>query len=84
MFPVCEANYFFVKNTGFSTHSGQKQQRLLCRILGWAALVAAGGSGHGITMLMVEAVRIGGGGRVEGFICGGKVERNGWQRDDNQ
>ena len=36
-----------------------------------------GGCVHGITMLMVEAVGIGVGERVEGFGGGGKGERNG-------
>ena len=43
-----------------------------------------GGCGHGITMLMVEAVGISGGGRVEGLGGGGKSERNGRHRDDHR
>ena len=39
-----------------------------------------GGYGHGITMLIVEAVGIGGGGRVEGLGGGRKVKRNGGHR----
>ena len=35
-----------------------------------------GGCGHSITMVMVEAVGIGGGAHVEGFVSGGKGERN--------
>ena len=34
-------------------------------------------------MLMVEAVGIVGGGRVEGLVGGGKGERNRQQRDDH-
>ena len=37
-----------------------------------------------VTMPMVEALGIGGGGRVEGLGGGGKVERNGRQRDDHR
>ena len=33
---------------------------------------------------LVEAVGIGGGGRVDGLGGGGKGERNGRQRDDNR
>ena len=33
---------------------------------------------------MVEAVGIGGGGRVEGLRGGGKSERNGWHRNDHR
>ena len=59
-----------------------KQQQLLYRILGGASLLPRGGCGHDITMLMVEAVGIDGGGRVEGLVGGGKSERNGRHRDD--
>ena len=34
-------------------------------------------------MMMIEAVVNGGGVRVEGFLGGGKGERNGRQRGDN-
>ena len=60
-----------------------KQQRRLCRILGGTDFVAAGGCGFGVTMLMVEAVGISGGGRVEGLGGGGKGERNGQQWDNH-
>ena len=40
--------------------------------------------GYDITMLMVEAVVIGGGERVEGLGGGGKGERNGRHRDDHR
>ena len=44
MFPVSEANFFFVKKYRiFETQRPLKQQRLLFRIFGGAALVAAGG-----------------------------------------
>ena len=36
-----------------------------------------GGCGHGITMLIAEAVEIGGGGQVEVLGGGLKAERNG-------
>ena len=39
--------------------------------------------GYGVTIPMVEAVGIGGGGRVEGLGCGGKGDSNGRQRDDH-
>ena len=69
---------FCEKIPDFRATAAIKQQRLLCRILGGAALVAAGGGcGHGITMLIVEAVGIGGGGRVEGLGGGRKGKRNG-------
>ena len=35
-------------------------------------------------MILVEAVRIGGGGQGEGLRDGGKVERNRRQQDDHQ
>ena len=47
------------------------------QILEGAALVATGGCGYGVTMLMVEAVGNGGGGQVEGLGGVGKGERNG-------
>ena len=40
--------------------------------------------GYGVTMPMVEAVGIDGGGRVEGIVGGGKGESNGRQRDDHR
>ena len=44
MFPVSEANFFFrEKIPDFRDTVARKQQRLLCRILDGAALVAAGG-----------------------------------------
>ena len=45
MFPVSEANFFREKISDFRATAAIKQQRLLYRILGWAALVAAGGIG---------------------------------------
>ena len=41
------------------------------------------GSPPHLPMLMVEAVGISGGGRVEGLRGGGKGERNGRHRDDH-
>ena len=38
------------------------------------------GWGYGVTMPIVEAVGIGGGGRFERLGGGGKGDRNGWQR----
>ena len=43
MFPVSKANFFREKIPDFQVTAAIKQQRLLCRILGWAALVVAGG-----------------------------------------
>ena len=44
MFPVSEANFFFRKKIpDFRDTAAIKQQRLFCRILGGAALFAAGG-----------------------------------------
>ena len=43
MFPVSEANLFREKIPDFRATVAIKQQRHLCLILGWAALVAAGG-----------------------------------------
>ena len=44
MFPVSEANFFFrEKLPDFRATAAIKQQLLFCRILGGAALVAAGG-----------------------------------------
>ena len=42
MFPVGESNCF-ARKTGFGATAAIKQQQRLCRILGGAALVAAGG-----------------------------------------
>ena len=77
MFLVSEANFFSEKNTGFLSHSGHKTAAAVASDFGRQV-----GCGHGITMLMVEAVGIGGGGRVEGIGGGGKGKRNGRHQDD--
>ena len=70
--------FLAIKNTGFWSLSGHKQQRLLCLVFGFGGIgCGGGGRGQGITMLMVEAVGIGGGEQVEGFRGDGKGERNG-------
>ena len=43
MFPVSEANFFCEEIPDSRDIAAIKQQQLLCRILGGAALVAAGG-----------------------------------------
>ena len=40
--------------------------------------------GYIVTMLIMEAVRNGGGGQVEGFGGGGQGERTGLQRNDHR
>ena len=61
-----------------------KQQRRLCHMLVGADLVATGGCGYGVTILMGVAVGISGEGGVEGLRDGGKGERNGWKQDDHR
>ena len=43
MFPVSEANFFARKKTDFGVTASIKQQRQMCRILGGADFVEAGG-----------------------------------------
>ena len=43
-----------------------------------------GECGYGVTMLTMEVVGNGGGGKVEGFSGGEKGERNGRQWGDNR
>ena len=72
-------------NTGFSSHSGHKTAAAILSDFGRGGFgYGGGGCGDGITMLTVEAVGIGGGGRFEGLRGGEKGERNGRQRDDHQ
>ena len=80
MFPVSEANLFFVKKNRFSRLSGHKTAAAIVSDFGLGGL----GCGHGITMLIMEAVGIGGGGRVEGLGGGRKGKRNGRHRDDHR
>ena len=47
-------------------------------------MVATGGCGYGVTILMGEAVGISREGGVEGLRDGGKGERNGWKQDDHR
>ena len=75
VFPVSEAN--------FLSTAAINQNWQLCRILGGTALVATGGDGHGVTMLMVETVGISGSGGIEVLIGGGKCEINRRQRYDH-
>ena len=74
-----------MKNTGFLSHGGHKTAAAFVSDFGLDGFgCGGGGCGHGITMLMVEAVGIGGAGRVEKLGGGGKSERNGRHRDDHR
>ena len=82
----CYLGYFLFpkKNQVFET---QRPQNSSCFCVGfWVGQIRLrqGGYGHGITMLIVEAVGIGGGGRVEGLGGGRKGKRSGRHRDDHR
>ena len=85
MFPVGEANFLARKNNGFLINSGHKTAAAIVSDFGRGGFrCGGGGCGYGVTMLTMEAVRNGGGGRVEGFSGSRKDERNGRQQDDNR
>ena len=65
--PCWRVNFFSDKNTGFLINSGLKIAAAIVSDLGGAAFVAAGGCVYGVTILNIEAVGNGGGGRFEGF-----------------
>ena len=60
------------KNTGFLSHIYHKTAADFVSDFGWGGFgCVVGGCGHSITMIIVEAVGIGGGGQVEGLRGGG-------------
>ena len=68
MFPVGEAIFLAIKNTGFLINSGHKIAAAIVSDLGGAAFVAVGGGcSYGIIILTMEELGNGGGGRVEVF-----------------
>ena len=79
MFPVSEATFLSEKkNRIFEPQRPQISSGDCVGLWEGRLWLRQMGCGYGVTMLIVEAVGIGGGGRVEGLRGGGKSERNGW------
>ena len=82
--PCWQGHFFSEKNTAFPINSGHKTAAAIVSYFGRGGFSCGrGGCGYRVTMLTMQTVGNGGGGRVEGLSGGGKGERNGRQRDDN-